>query len=273
MATTGLEVRLTEGRERAEVGRFTRTLDEIVLSLREIDRAYLRRGTRATWVLADLDHDQNELVVRLEARPSTRNRTVEDMLKPVDAFVDGAALLSEVPEVPEYFTSSTVTRLASLAAPRDGVQHVSVAPYNGSRTRSVALSDSVQKNATEAVRAYEIAYGSVAGVIDLLDSGRRRGGNLRLNIYDIQNRQAVQGSIPASYAEDLRQLWRHRVLVGGIIKRNSRGQAIRIDVDRILSLPESDETRPSTEQLLGIDPDWLGGRSVDDYIREVRGDT
>src|SRR5689334_17470340 len=116
MPTTGLEVRLTEGRERAEVARFTRTLDEIVRSLREIDQVYLRRGTRATWVMADLSHDRSsdELVVRLEARPRSSERTAEDMLKPVDALVTGAERLSEIPEVPEYFSQSTVTRLAGL---------------------------------------------------------------------------------------------------------------------------------------------------------------
>ena len=40
--------------------------DEIVKSLREIDRVYLMHGTRATWVLADLSHDADDLSVRLE---------------------------------------------------------------------------------------------------------------------------------------------------------------------------------------------------------------
>ena len=74
MAGTGLEVRLHQGREHAEVSRFTRTLDEIVLSLREVDQVYLLRGTRATWVLNKVEHQKNDLVVRLEPRdvPSKR---------------------------------------------------------------------------------------------------------------------------------------------------------------------------------------------------------
>lgn len=115
MPTTGLEVRLTEGRERAEVTRFTKTLDEIVRALREIDRVYLRKGTRATWVMAALSHnpDRDELVVRLEARPRSSARSSEDMLKPVKALVNGAERLAEVAEVPEYFSPATVGRLGT----------------------------------------------------------------------------------------------------------------------------------------------------------------
>ena len=124
-------MRLREGRERAEVARFTKTLDEIVRSLREIDRVYLMRGTRATWVLADLSHQDDEMVVRLEARPSPRQRTTQDMLVPATAFVSGAAQLSEVAAVPDLFLPTTVQRLAELAHPQRGVREISVATYNG----------------------------------------------------------------------------------------------------------------------------------------------
>ena len=165
MGTTGLEVRLREGRERAEVGRFTRSLDEIVLALREIDRVYLMRGTRATWILTDLDHDGDDMVVRLEARPSSKKRPTDDMLVPVRAFVEGAARLSEAAEVPRLFTAATVERVAELAEPQRGVQEVSLALYNGSVGQAVSLSGAVLEHAREAVRTHEISYGSVTGIL------------------------------------------------------------------------------------------------------------
>jgi len=272
MPTTGLEVRLTEGRERAEVGRFTRTLDEIVRSLREIDRIYLRKGTRATWVMAGLSQDRqrDELIVRLEARPRSSERTAEDMLKPVEALVTGAARLAEVPEVPEYFSPTTVGRLGELATPQEGVQQVSLAPYNGQVGQEVRLTDAIQKNAQEAVNPFEISYGSVVGVVEVLGTARKN--SLRLNVFEADSRRPIQAYMGSEEAEQVRQLWLHRVLLGGIIKRNRRGQAIRIDVDRVSQMPENDDGRPSTDELLGIDPGWLGSRSVDDYLREVRGE-
>jgi len=270
MTTTGLEVRLHEGRERAEVTRFTKTLDEIVRSLREIDRVYLMRGTRATWVMADLRHDHDEMVVRLEARASTSARTAEDMLVPVMAFVAGAASLNEVAVIPRLFSPTTVERLASLAEAKQGVQSVSVAAYNGQVGPRVALSDSVREHAREAVRPFEISYGSISGVLDLVGTSHRQRG-MRLSIYDPAGRQAVDGFVAERLAEELRLMWRHRVLAGGKIKRNQRGQVIRIEVDRIERLPDDDRGRPDTDQVLGMAPDWLNGQSVDQYLREVRG--
>lgn len=271
MATTGLEVRLREGRERAEVGRFTRTLDEIVLALKEIDRVYLQRGTRATWILTDLNHDGDDMVVRLEARPSSRKRPTDDMLVPVRAFVEGAARLNEVAEVPRLFSTTTVERVAELAEPQRGVQEVTLALYNGKVGQAVSLSGAVREHAREAVRTHEISYGSVTGILDSLAADHRKRGTTRVTIYDPSQRLAITGNIAESMAEDLRLLWRHRVLAGGKVRRNQRGQVIRIEIDRIERMPEDNSGRPDTDDLLGVAPNWLGGQDVDEYLRRLRG--
>lgn len=54
----------------------------------------------------------------------------------------------------------------------------------------------------------------------------------------MESRRAVQAFVDAGQAEQLRELRLDRVLVGGIIKRNRRGRVIRIDVDRVQTLPE-----------------------------------
>lgn len=270
MGTTGLEVRLREGRQRAEVSQFTKTLDEIVLSLREIDKVYLRRGTRATWVLADLSHDKEDLVVRLEARPSPRSRPTEDMLVPVSAFVSGAEHLAEVAEVPRLFMPSTVERVLRIARPDSGVERVSVATYNGQRGRLVELGDDVVAHAKEAVRPHETSYGTVTGVLDAVAVAHRRS-DVKVTIFSETDRQAVEGYAPEGFAEELRMLWRHRVVIGGRVKRNQRGQVLRIEVNRIERMPEDNAGRPHIERLIGAAPRWLGGQSVDEYLRGVRG--
>ncbi len=270
MATTGLEVRLHEGRERAEVGRFTRTLDEIVLALREIDRVYLQRGTRAAWILTDLSRDKGDMVVRLQARPSAQKRTADDMLLPVRAFVHGAERLNEVAEVPRYFTSKTVERMAELSESKKGVQTVSVALFNGEVGQHVQLSDAVHDHAREAVRTHEISYGSLTGVLDALAANHRQLGATRVTIYTA-GREAVAGNIADGMAEKVRALWQHRVLAGGKIWRNQRGQAIRIEIDRLEPMPENNAGRPNSKELLGIAPDWTGGIDVDEYLRNLRG--
>jgi hypothetical protein len=169
MAATGLEVTLHKGRERAEVRRFTHTLNEIVTSLREIDEVYTEKATRPTWVLASVAHRRrNNLVVRLEAKRVPVKRELSDMSVPVQALVDGAKALQREPTVPRLFTPATVGELADLAEPTDGVQTVSLATYNGRRGRRgrrVELTEKMQQNASAAVQPYEISWGSITGKV------------------------------------------------------------------------------------------------------------
>lgn len=268
MTATGLEVRLHEGRERAEATRVAKTLNEVVWSLQEIDRVHLLRGTRATWVMADMDRQDQDLILRLEPRNVPAKRDMLDMLVPAEALVRGAHTLTEQPVVPELFAPKTVTRLGALAEPRDGVQSVSLATYNGRTNAEVVLSEPVKANAAAAVKPFEVAYGSVSGTL----SGVRdaRGKTVRVTVRDTIGRQAIEGIVPESMAEELRSAWRHRVALSGKVRRNARGQAIRIDVDRLELLPEGNLGRPSTEVLLGVGADWLDGMTVDDFLREVR---
>lgn len=268
MTATGLEVRLHEGRERAAATRVARTLTEVVLSLREIDQVHLLRGTRATWVMADMERQNADLVLRLEARLVPSRRSMSDVLVPAVALVEGAGRLQSEATVPRLFSPATVERIGRLAAPQDGVQSVSIATYNGSPGEAVDLSDAVRVNAGIAVRTSEISYGSVAGTL----SGLRetRGRAVKVTVRETRGRQAIDGYVPGAMAEQLRDAWRHRVLLGGKVRRNARGQAIRIDVDVIERLPEGNASRPTTDELVGAGAAWLGPMSVDEFIDEVR---
>lgn len=268
MTATGLEIRLHEGRERAEATRVARTLTEVVLSLREIDRVHLLRGTRATWVMADMNRQADDLVMRLEARLVPAQREMADMLVPALALVEGAETLRDEPTVPRLFSPTTVIRIGRLAAPQNGVQSVSLATYNGSTGEPVVLSDTVKANAVAAVKPFEVTYGSVTGTL----SGLRevRGTSLKVTVRDAVGRQAIDGYVPEAMTEQLREAWRHRIMLGGKVRRNARGQAIRIDVDTIERLPDGNAGRPRTEGLLGAGADWLDGLTVDEFIRGVR---
>lgn len=268
MTASGLEIRLREGRERADVARVTRMLNEIIRSLHEIDRVHLLHGTRATWVVADLDRRDHDLVLRLEPRDVPAKRDRQDMMIPVEALVRGATALTLQPVVPELFAPRTVTRLGDLAAARDGVQSITLATYNGRTNAGVLLSDPVRENASAAVKPFEVSYGSVTGTLSGVKD--TKGRSVRVTVRDTSGRQAIDGLVPESMAEDLRAAWRHRVVLYGKVRRNSRGQAIRVDVDRLERLPETNSGRPSTDALLGAGTGWLDGMTVDDFLHEAR---
>jgi hypothetical protein len=270
VTTTGLEVRLREGKEKAEVHRFTKTLDDVVLSLREIDRLYLHRGTRPIWIIESLHHEANDAVIRLQPRSSSRTRDISDMLRPVDALVDGINSLSTKPEIPKLYSPETVERIQRIATQSNAFSQISVASYNGAINARAVLSAEVRENAAEAVKGRDTILGSLSGILDTVGATPRRS-LLRVRLFDNQSQRAVTGNATPELAEALREHWNHRVLVGGLITRNARGQAIRIAISDIERLPEDDQGMPSVDELLGIAPTWLDGLSVDEYMRGIRG--
>lgn len=269
MTTTGLEVRLCEGRTKPSVQRFTKTLDDVVLSLREIDRLYLRRGSRPTWVVESLHHDDQASVIRLEPRTTSRTRPIADMLEPVNAFVDGVSKLEQSAEIPKLYGPETVERIRRIAASGDEYSNISLASYNGTIGKIATLSESVRENAESAVKGKDVSRGSMSGILDTVGTTPRKN-LLRVRVFDKQTQRAVTGNAAPYLSEALREHWNHKVLVGGLITRNAQGQAIRIEIDRIERLPEDDSMMPSPSELLGIAPDWTGGIAVDEFMRGLR---
>lgn len=267
MAGTGLEVRLHQGRDRAELSAFTRALDEVRLSLREIDEVYLERAPRPTWVVEGLKEDKHDLVVLLQARSELAKRSDLDM--PVRALVDGARVLQDEPTVPEYFPPRTVDRLARLATPTVGIQGVSLAVSNGVVGNRIELNNAVRNNATAAIKQVAISYGSVTGRLTKLEKIERRQGGARITIRN--GRQAIAGYVPADKTETLPRMWGYRVNCSGTLKRNASGQIIHIDVlDSLELMPEGNLGRPSSDELLGAAKGWLTEGQIDEYLRQLR---
>jgi hypothetical protein len=269
VTTRALEVRILRDTQDLELGRFTSTLGRVATSLREIDRATVEKGSRPAWIVDDLVHKDRAFVVHLTARPRRADRDWASLLRPIEALVDGVRSLADTPAVPPYYSEATVSRLMQIGKPEPGVSEVSLATVNGAVEHRAQLSSEVLENARKAVREDEVSTGSITGRLDILNA-RAKSGRLRISLLDPATRHAVTGSAPPGMSEELREAFGHRVAVFGRITRNHHGQAIRIQVSAIQQLPDDDSGRPSTEELLGIAPDWLGDLSVDDYLREAR---
>ncbi|RCG32227.1 hypothetical protein DQ384_06915 [Sphaerisporangium album] len=119
------------------------------------------------------------------------------------------------------------------------------------------------------VGAYD-SLGSIAGWLDEMNARRVAKGVLRVGLYDPLTRRAVTGVLAPDMEAVMQRFWRQRVLARGLITRNKRGQIVRIRIDHIEPLPQDDDRRAAVSELLGADPDWLGGQDVDEYLREAR---
>lgn len=194
---------------------------------------------------------------------------MQDLLVPADALVAGAEHLYQVSEIPPLYSPRTVERVADIATPKGGIEDVVVATYNGRVGKTVALSTDVRVHAKEAVRGREFSFGSVSGTLELLAKPRRSQDSLKVSIYDPHRRTAVIGIAPAGMEGQIHDLFGESVLAGGLVSRNSRGQAVRIDISDLE--PMMTQQYPDADALLGVAPDWLGDMTVDEYITEVRG--
>jgi hypothetical protein len=273
MGLNGLEVRIRQGEERADVERFTRTLNRLVATLRVIDGTYTASAVRPKWVVAGLNSEGHDLVARVTARPDQRaKRSVQDMLVPVSALVQGVGLLAQGPKVPPLFVERAVTHLLEASQPVDGVQEVSLATFNGSVGLRAAVTEAVRKNAADAVQPGYVTWGSVSGVLDIVNLRSKKA--LKISVYDPATGRAVSGVIPMDRDQEVyktaREALGSRVVVGGRIHRNRLGQSIRVEVERIEALGPVEAPQLNWGELLGAAPELLEGRSVDEYIGRVR---
>ena len=240
------------------------------MALAEIDRVYVLRGRRPRWVVSSLRDYPDSLLVRLTAS-ATRRRDTSSMLAPAEALVSGVDALQRVPEVPQYYTESTVDRVLKIGEPGQGVSEVSLATVNGKVDIDyVPVSEPVRQHAREAVRGTETSLGSVAGWLDQMNARRFGKGVLVVSLFDSLTHRAVTGYVPAAMESQVHELWRRRVLARGRVTRNGRGQVVRINIEGFELLPEDGGARVPVDELLGIDQDWIGGQDVDEYVREAR---
>jgi hypothetical protein len=251
MTDGALDVRIRHNHERLELARLTKTLTDVRLALAEIDRVYILRGNRPKWVVDTVRDEENYLLVRLGAGFTPR-RDTQSLMLPATALVSGITSLNRLPEVPQYYTASTVERVVKIGEPGQGVAEVSLATVNGRISDYVPVSEPVRQHAREAVRGTETSLGSIAGLLDQMNARRAGRGLLMVGLYDALARRAVIGHVPASMESEVQKLWRHRVLAHGFVTRNSRGQPIRIRIERFELLPEDDSERASVNELLGL---------------------
>lgn len=265
---TALEVRMRQGEQRPALADFTGTLGQLSSALREIDRAAIEtRIERPKWVVDDLSHEGMFYTVRLSANPSAR-RDQASLLRPVASLVDGARDLQAEPELPPFYSELTVARLLKVAVAKNGIREVSLATVNGVVGDRVDLNDSLIEHARAAVREAEVSIGSITGTLDVISTRAKNG--VRVSVFDPVNRRAVTGTASGKMSDTLRNSWGHRVTVRGRITRNARGQAFRISITDLERLPDDDSGRPSTSALLGVDPDWAGGLTVDEFMDGAR---
>jgi hypothetical protein len=265
----GIEVVVDGARREVEVARYTRALTDTVWLLQHIDRLAFQEAPRLQWAISDTTSNG---VFRAKLTPRTipNKRPAASAHVPPQALVDGLVSLTSRAEIPDLFSEQSVHRVDKLGELKGGIRGIELAPIseNGSVGEHVRVDEALREHARSAIAPQETSTGSVSGLLDVLNARQKKG--LRGSIYNPRSRHAVTCLIPLDRVNDVTGAFGHRVLVGGPLTRNEVGQVIRIElVD--LEILADDFRVPTVDDILGIDAQWTGGLSTDEYLERVRG--
>ena len=250
---------------------FSVVLDQVTLALEEIDRiTHPTRSARPSWAVTRTDWSAGSgPVVVLSPTAPPKGRTSEDISRPATALVEGVMTLGELPEIPDGFSQTIIERITTvrnqIERPERGLGGVSLISVNGARSQPAPVSEAVGRNARAAVASASYAYGSLVGVLDVISARRSKA---RIGLLP-DHGPAVICSVDQLPREQVLAAFDHRVLVGGLLRRNGRGQAVRLEVDHLELLPPGQPV--TARELLRAAPDLGGQLTAAEYVARQRG--
>lgn len=233
--------------------------------LKELDSAISEEPRGALdWFVRDLSANGN-LVAEIIALP--KSGKYEDKSKQVALrFVDGLGVIEREPGVPPFFSEgalSNVEKLANLLG-KGGAMGFG-ARQIGVRTQA-RITHRAAINAGQAIKPVFSAVGSVTGMLEAINLH----GRPKFNVYEAVTGSAVRCSFDRDkHLELIRRGLGKRVRACGVIYRNARGDALRLDMQDLDILPQ-DRELACVRDIYGIDPDFTGSQSSDEYVRWLR---
>ena len=156
------------------------------------------------------------------------------------AFENGQTLPAGFPEAAIQKVRGIASLLESRYEPVESIQ----VRRNG-RVHRVTLKTAAVIDAWEGVEYRD--WGTVEGVLDVL---RGRYG-LDFQVLDRLTGRATTCRFTEDYADEVRDAWRRRVAVSGLIRHRANGDPVSMDVEEFVVLPEEDAL-PSIQDVRGI---------------------
>lgn len=245
---------------------FVASMNRALHVLHDVDRVVSTRRTPALdWTIADLAMNSPSPVATLESRP--RSRRVDERIaeQVTGSFIEALATAEEGEVLPGNLSDTGLTHLKNLAG---GLGKNGAAQFEATFVEQDTRARVSPKSAEHVQRLLvpkSKAIGSVIGVLEVVSLHR----GYRYSVYDEVTHRAVRCEFSEDELEKVKAALGQRVMVSGILHRNEKGQPLRVDQPRLSVLPRRGDL-PTTEQLVGIDPDFTGTLTTDEYVRQLR---
>ena len=189
-----------------------------------------------------------------------------DALNSIVKTIDGLQSLEQESKRPQFFNDSVLRNARAFANLLDQKNITGISLKNGKQ--HVNLSHHLIANVDLIIpKQTQESMGAVDGKLEMIDIH----SGLTVGIYTIVDKKYVK-----VFFRDMKTMKQkvidalgRRVYATGEIKRDSSGRPKEIMVQDFEVLPE-DKDLPKLEDIYGIDPDFTGGSSPEEYLRRLR---
>jgi hypothetical protein len=230
--------------------------------LKEYDLA-ISHENRASleWMITDVS--TGSIIVETESRSTLPDRDFG--FEVTTAYFTGWERIENDGSSPPYLTERGI-RAARRIAQRIGQGGMNGVVISGP-DRRVTISERASENINVLLPEQDESLGSAEGTLETISIHRGR----RFVIYHSRTKKAIQCDIPSQsdLLDQARDALGNRVVVGGRLHTNARGEPVRISVEKLRTLREGSKL-PSIASLGGRYPDITGDLTTEDYIRSLR---
>lgn len=258
-----IELRVEGAHGSITLRRFLDMLGDALTILRDLDSAIAAdpRGT-LDWYVTNLH--SSDLTAIVEQRPR-RGKLAPHAGLVATTFVSGLNELQEGATIPPYFSLAGLKAVEKLTG-RIGTNGATGFAAVALGTSATARVDrGARSNVDRVLAPRHKARGSVTGKLEMISVHRGR----HFNIYELRTHRAVRCSFSEDQFDHARDALGSAVVASGLVYRNANGDAIRLDVDTIAPWPLA-ATVPRVDDIFGIDPDFTGDESTDQFLAAVR---
>ena len=230
--------------------------------LKEYDLAISHESQASLeWLITDVS--TGSLIMETESRSTLANRDFG--FEVTKAYFTGWERIENAGSSPPYLTErgmSAARRIAQRIG-REGMSGVVVS----SPDRRVTISERSSENMSALLPEQDESLGSAEGTLETISIHRGQ----RFVVYHSRTKKAIRCDIPAGSVllDQATAALGSRVVVGGRLHTNARGEPVRIAVEELHALREESKL-PSISSLAGKYPDITGDLTTEQYIRNLR---
>jgi len=252
---TNLTLKIEGPRNRVPASALASVLTETLNILEELQVTHAP-GHELTWYLTGLSIGSAQAVL-------TAEDISDDAFHVGREFVNALEVLENGQSLPDYFSTKSLRSLTKMVRPfgTPGVEYLDARVDSDSTSVTTRATGKISENIVRLQSPRSRALGSITGTLDTIST---RGPN-KFQLLDPVSRRPVSCQFSDDQLDAIKDALKRRVVVSGIVVRNSSGQPLRIEEADFVVLEDS----AALTKLVAIDPEFTGGLSISEYWERV----